>query len=68
MDNGIGVVVLMALLLGWIIAGITGFIVSLVCFGYKGSVSGKILGFVISFFFGPFYWIYYSLNNSYCTK
>lgn len=50
----------------WIVAGIAAFIMSLVCFGYNGSTADKIIGFLLAFLFGPFYWIFYNYNKNYC--
>lgn len=50
----------------WITAGITAFFMSLICFGYNGSIIEKIIGLLLSIFFGPFYWIYYASNGLYC--
>ena len=52
----------------WIIAGILGFIASLVCFGYNGSISDKFLGVLMVLILGPFYWLYYLFNSNYCTR
>lgn len=52
----------------WILVGIAAFIMSLVCFGYSGTIVEKILGFVVAVFFGPFYWLYYYFNKGYCGK
>jgi len=51
----------------WFIAGLLAFIVSLVCFGFNGSISDKFLGLIISLVIGPFYWFYFIFNNNYCT-
>ena len=52
----------------WIITGLLGFIASLVCFGFNGSVSDKFLGLIIVLVIGPFYWLYFIFNSSYCTR
>ena len=51
-----------------IFASIGALIYSLVCFGYEGSSTEKIIGLLIAFFLGPFYWIYYFWNPKYCKK
>lgn len=51
----------------WFIAGLLAFIVSLVCFGFNGSISDKFLGLIISLVLGPLYWFYFIFNNNYCT-
>jgi small neutral amino acid transporter SnatA (MarC family) len=50
----------------WVIAGIVAFIMSLVCFARNGTAIEKIVGFLLALFFGPFYWVYYSISASYC--
>ena len=52
----------------WAISGLVGFIMSLVCLGYKGSALHKFIGFILAFLFGPFYWLYYIYNSNYCVK
>lgn len=50
----------------WILAGIAAFIASLVCFGYSGTTSEKVIGLILSILVGPFYWIYFGVNKNYC--
>lgn len=50
----------------WFIAGITAFFMSLICFGYNGSILEKFVGLILSILLGPFYWIYYASMGSYC--
>jgi len=52
----------------WTMAGLIAFGMSLVCFGYKGSMAEKVLGLLLALFFGPFYWIYYMASGSYCKN
>jgi uncharacterized protein YqhQ len=52
----------------WIIAGVTAFFASLICFGFNGSTSDKFLGLIILLILGPFYWFYFIFNSSYCTR
>lgn len=52
----------------WVVSGLIGFIVSIVCIFYESSPGEKILGIVLSIFTGPFYWLYYILNVNYCNK
>jgi hypothetical protein len=52
----------------WIFAGLGAFIMSLVCFGYSGTIIDKIVGFILAIFFGPFYWFFYGFNTFYCKK
>ena len=61
-------IIILLILFGWVISGLVGFIMSLVCFGYNGSTGDKFIGLIISLLFGPFYWIYYAVNSSYCVK
>ena len=50
----------------WLLFGLIGFIMSLICFGYSGSVGEKILGILISLALGPFYFLYYFSDAGYC--
>ena len=56
------------LILGIFIATLLAFIYSLICFGYSGSSTDKIIGLIIAWLFGQFYWIYYMSNNNYCKS
>jgi hypothetical protein len=42
------------------------YIQAAVCFGYEGAYSTKIIALIIALFFGPFYWLYYMIDTSYC--
>jgi len=50
----------------WLLFGLVGFVMSLICFGYSGSVGEKIMGLVIALFLGPWYFLYYFSSGSYC--
>jgi hypothetical protein len=52
----------------WVVAGFTGFIMSLVCLSYDGSTGSKVAGVLLSIFFGPFYWFYYIFRKTYCIN
>ncbi len=52
----------------WFFSGIAGFVASLICLAYKGSMSDKIIGVLIAFLLGPVYWLYFGLNKSYCLS
>jgi hypothetical protein len=52
----------------WVILGIIAFITSIVCFGFSGSISEKVIGFILALLFGPFYFLYFYLNKNYCGK
>lgn len=54
--------------LAWVLFGLAAFVMSLVCFGYSGSVGEKIFGLIASIIMGPFYWIYYFSDPTYCKK
>lgn len=56
------------LVLVWIVAGLAGFITSLVCFGKSGTIAEKIIGVLLAVFFGPFYWLYFIFAKSYCSS
>lgn len=50
----------------WLLFGLIGFVMSLICFGYSGSLGEKILGIVIALVLGPWYFLYYFSSGSYC--
>ena len=50
----------------WITVGFCAFIASLVCFGRSGTIVEKIVGLLLAIFFGPFYFIFYAFNDTYC--
>jgi len=50
----------------WLLFGLVGFVMSLICFGYSGSLGEKILGIVIALVLGPWYFLYYFSSGSYC--
>ncbi len=52
----------------WFITGILAFIASIACLFYNSSIGDKVAGFAIALFFGPFYWLFYIYNSSYCNK
>ena len=59
-------VLIVTFLATWLLFGLIGFIMSLICFGYSGSVGEKILGIVIALALGPWYFLYYFSSGSYC--
>jgi hypothetical protein len=59
-------IVLAVLTVAWALFGLVAFVFSLICFGYSGSVSEKVLGFLLAILIGPFYFIYYFASGSYC--
>lgn len=52
----------------WVFTGMIGFIMSLVCCFYNGTTTDKFVGILLAWVFGPFYWLYYIYNSSYCTR
>jgi flagellar basal body-associated protein FliL len=61
-------IILIILIILWVIATIAAIIQSLVCMlssNRTGGTGQKIGGFILAWFFGPFYWIYYGLSD-YC--
>ena len=54
--------------LAWVVFGLAAFFMSLVCFGFSGSVSEKIFGVLAAIIMGPFFWIYYFSDAGYCKK
>ena len=51
-----------------VILGLMALVYSLMCFGYQSTFIEKMLGLLIAFFTGPFYFIYYAYNKNYCRK
>jgi uncharacterized membrane protein len=58
----------LALAIVWVLAGVVGFIWSLVCFGRSGTTTQKVIGLLLAIFFGPFYWIYFAVSKDYCRS
>ena len=52
----------------WALLGILAFIFSLVCFAYDGSFLQNWVGFLTAIVLGPFYWIFYTYSDGYCTS
>lgn len=52
----------------WLVSGFAAWIASFICLGFNGSISDKLIGILIVFLLGPIYWLYFSLNKTYCTR
>ena len=52
----------------WVLLGVVGFIHSLICLGYDSTFTDKVLGLIIALLFGPFFYVYYYFNKSYCGR
>tara|TARA_B000000477_G_scaffold124535_1_gene132490 strand:- start:5093 stop:5311 length:219 start_codon:yes stop_codon:yes gene_type:complete len=61
-------IIIFILLIFILFATIGALIYSLICFGYSGTPVDKILGLVIAYLLGPFYWIYYYWHPTYCKN
>jgi len=61
-----GALVLIVVLVFLAIISIWAIIKSLLCTGKSGSTAEKVLGIVIAFFLGPFYFLYLYANKNYC--
>jgi len=61
-------IVLTIIVILWVILGITGFIMSIVCFGRSGTSSQHVIGLLLAIFFGPIYWIFYLAVPDYCKR
>ena len=61
-----GISILFIILVIWFLVGIVAFITSLVCFGKSGTTLDKVMGLLLAIFFGPFYFIFFAFNKSYC--
>ncbi len=64
--KSIGFIVIFVVI--WAILGIIAFITSIVCFGYSGSMTEKVIGLLLALLFGPFYFLYFYFNKGYCGK
>ena len=65
LTRSISYLILVCILI-WFLIGIIGFLLSLVCFGRSGTIIQKLGGFGIALLTGPFFWVYYFLDTSYC--
>jgi hypothetical protein len=61
-------IVITIIVIFWVILGITGFIMSIICFGRSGTSSQHIIGLLLAIFFGPIYWIFYLAVPDYCKR
>jgi hypothetical protein len=55
-------------LLIWWIAGVIGFLMSIVCCFFNGSTTDKFMGILLAWILGPIYWLYFIYNSSYCGR
>ena len=67
-NNNIFMIFIFIILLIWWIAGLIGFLMSIVCCFYNGTTAEKFLGILLAWILGPFYWLYFIYNSSYCTR
>jgi hypothetical protein len=58
----------MLVIIGWVVFGFAGFVMSLWCFGFSGDTGVKIGGLAVAIFLGPFYWLYFYSVPSYCAR
>ena len=61
-------IIIGVVLIIWVILGIVGFIMSIICFGRSGTTGQHIIGLLIAIFFGPIYWIFYLAVPDYCKR
>ncbi len=61
-------IIIIIIAIVWVILGIIGFIMSIVCFGRSGSTGQHVVGLLIAIFFGPIYWIFYFVVPDYCKR
>lgn len=52
----------------WFLTGMVAFVYSLFCFTRSGTTADKILGVIIAWFLGPFFFLYPYFNQAYCKK
>lgn len=55
-------------IIGWVVFGLAGFVMSLWCLGFSGSASQKFGGVLFALILGPFYWAYFYSVPSYCAR
>jgi hypothetical protein len=67
-DISMFLIFLFIILLIWWFAGFIGFLMSIVCCFYNGSTTDKFLGVLMAWVLGPFYWLFFIYNSSYCTR
>lgn len=58
------IIILLIVLLA--VVTITAFIHSLICFGRSGTTTDKVVGVLVAWFTGPFFYLYRSFNKGYC--
>jgi hypothetical protein len=56
------------LVLGWVLFGIAGFLMSLWCIGFTGNFGEKFIGVIIAMILGPWYWLYFYSVPTYCAR
>jgi len=56
------------LVLGWVLFGIAGFVMSLWCIGFTGNFGEKFIGVIIAMILGPWYWLYFYSVPTYCAR
>lgn len=68
-NNGaIFMVALFAFIVFWVVVGVWAFVMSLICFGRSGSTAEKVIGLLLAWITGPFFWIYFVYNKGYCNQ
>jgi hypothetical protein len=67
-DISIFLIFLFIILLIWWLAGLIGFLMSIVCCFFNGSTAEKFIGILMAWVLGPFYWLYFIYNSTYCTR
>lgn len=56
------------LVLGWVLFGVAGFVMSLWCIGFTGNFGEKVIGVIIAMILGPWYWLYFYSVPTYCAR
>jgi len=57
-----------AVIVTWAIVGLMAFVWSLVCFARSGTALDKVVGLLLSIFFGPLFFLYLAVNSTYCRR
>jgi hypothetical protein len=57
----------LVLVVAWVVAGIVAFVHSLMCIGKTPALWRGIMGVLVALMVGPFYWVYWYIDDEYCT-
>lgn len=62
-------IILIIFIICWVVCGIVAFFYSIICITYKGTMTDKLIGFLLALTTGPvLYFAFYIYNPNYCLK